>query len=258
MCANPAHNNILLLCCCYTVVYADYAHEATGFPTWHRQYLLWLEWELQYMLRETTQPNTYYRFRLRYWDWRKERQTDENSPFKSDRLGVTVNVNGFPRVQGDLVSDGWETRCWRLEPGLICDPNNKTGPLQRCPFTDPRVDPCDVSNPDWPTNAHVDEAVDMSSYDSGTHDKLSTSGFRNYMEGFSVLSNDQDGRDACSTNRLCACETGGPKCEGPQPDTPIARLLHNSVSSHRFKIVHKCVCTWQVIMVLVYPLLHDM
>ena len=88
------------------VVYADYAHEATGFPTWHRQYLLWLEWELQYMLRETIQLDTYYTFRLHYWDWRKERQTDENSPFKSNRLGVTVNITGFPRVQGDLVGSG--------------------------------------------------------------------------------------------------------------------------------------------------------
>ena len=55
----------------------------------------------------------------------------------------------------------------------------------------------------------------MSSYDSGTHDKVTPSGFRNYMERFNVLSNDQDGRDACSTNRLCACETGGPETGGP-------------------------------------------
>ena len=181
------------------------------------------------MLRETTQPNTYYMFRLHYWDWRKERQTDENSPFKSDRLGVTVNVNGFPRVQGDLVSDGWDTRCWRLEPGTICDPNMGTGPLQRCPFTDPGVDPCDVKNPDWPTDAQVNEAVEMSSYDSGTYDKFTPSGFRNYMEGFDVLPDNQVGRNRCYTNRMCACETGAPKCGGPQSTTPIARLLHNSV-----------------------------
>ena len=24
----------------------DYAHESTGFPTWHRQFLLWFEWEI--------------------------------------------------------------------------------------------------------------------------------------------------------------------------------------------------------------------
>ena len=42
-----------------------------------------------------------------------------------------MNVTGFPRVQGDLVGSGWETRCWRLEPETICDPNVGTGPLQR-------------------------------------------------------------------------------------------------------------------------------
>ena len=51
------------------------------------------------------------------------------------------------------------------------------------------------------------------------------------MEGFNILSNDQDGREPCSTNRLCACEIGGSEREGPsQPDTPIARLLHNSIT----------------------------
>ena len=211
-------------------MYADYAHEATGFPTWHRQYLLWLEWELQYMLRETTHPNTYYRFRLHYWDWRKERQSNENSPFKSNRLGVTMSVGGFPRVQGDLVGSGWETRCWNLVPGTICDPNMGTGLLQRCPFTDPGIDPCDINNPNWPTNAEVIRAVGMSTYDSGTHNKSSTSGFRNFMEGFDVLTDDQVGRETCSNNNLCACEIGGPMCNEPQPRTPIARLLHNSVS----------------------------
>ena len=94
---------------------------------------------------------------------------------------------------------------------------------------DPGVDPCDVKNPDWPTDAQVNEAVEMSSYDSGTYDKFTPSGFRNYMEGFDVLPDNQVGRNRCYTNRMCACETGAPKCEGPQSTTPIARLLHNSV-----------------------------
>ena len=85
-----------------------------------------------------------------------------------------------------------------------------TGPLQRCPFTDPGVDPCDVKNPDWPTDAQVNEAVEMSSYDSGTYDKFTPSGFRNYMEGFDVLPDNQVGRNRCSTNRMCACELEAP------------------------------------------------
>jgi hypothetical protein len=70
----------------------------------------------------------------------------------------------------------------------------------------------------------------MSSYDGSTYDKFSTSGFRNYMEGFKVLTDDQTSRQDCAVDELCACETGGSGCEGSQPSQPIARLIHNSVS----------------------------
>ena len=209
----------------------DYAHESTGFPTWHRQYLLWLEWELQYMQKEM-QVDNYHMFRLHYWDWRSEMQSDTNTPFKHNRLGVTVNEGGFPRVQGDLVNDGWDTRCWRLDPGEICDPNindDSRGihPLQRCPLID---DPCSINNSDWPSIANVSDAINMSSYDDGEYNRFSTSGFRNFMEGFHVLLNDPAGRDDCSANRLCLCGND-PKCAEEQSSTPIARLLHNSVST---------------------------
>ena len=148
-----------------------------------------------------------------------------------------MNISGFPRVQGDLVSDGWNTRCWRLDPGEICKPNNGPGLPgtyalhQRCPFTDPGVDPCHIDNPDWPSITDVNNAVGMSRYDGDTYNKLSTSGFRNFMEGFNVLPEDQAGRDICSDNRLCICEGSETEC------TPIARLLHNSVSQSSIKKV---------------------
>ena len=41
----------------------DYAHEATGFPTWHRLFLLWFEREMQILLRDDN-------FTIDYWDWR--------------------------------------------------------------------------------------------------------------------------------------------------------------------------------------------
>ena len=178
------------------------------------------------MLKET-RPLTYHKFRLYYWDWRKDMQTNENSPLKRNRLGETVNINGFPRVQGDLVSNGWDTKCWNLDPGQICDPNNATRPLQRCPFTG--TDPCNINNPDWPTSADVDKAIGMSRYDDDTYDKSARSGFRNFMEGFNVLNNDTVGLDTCSSNSLCLCGEN-PKCDDTEPSIPIARLLHNSVS----------------------------
>jgi hypothetical protein len=220
----------------------DYAHESTGFPTWHRQYLLWLEWELQYMLKET-QPNTYHTFRLHYWDWRFEQQTSENSPFVSNRLGVTTS-NGTVRIDLVRSTNGWETRCWN-EP-RICNPNVNTGSLRRCPIPDSGEDPCRYDNPLWPTIEDVNNAVGISSYDGSTYyDMFSRSGFRNFMEGFYVLSDDQNGRDSCITNQLCACGTGGSMCscetgsdcEGLEPSQPIARLLHNSVSQSNIYIV---------------------
>ena len=178
--------------------------------------------------------DNYYMFRLHYWDWRQEMQTDKNSPFKSNRLGETRNVNGFPRVQGDLVRDGWDVRCWNLPKGFICNPDNVTGQLQRCPFTG--TNPCDVNNPDWPTVAAVKQAVQMSSYDDSNYDKYSRSGFRNFMEGFNVLSNSSSDISSCANDRLCKCATGGFQCDGESPNTPITRVLHNSVSLSNYNV----------------------
>ena len=69
----------------------------------------------------------------------------------------------------------------------------------------------------------------MSSYDGEKYDKFSKSGFLDYMEGFNVLSDDQDGHQMCSENQLCLCETGGPQCEGSEASRPIVSLLYNSV-----------------------------
>ena len=88
------HNLIIIFT--ITLAEVDYAHESTGFPTWHRQYLLWLEWELQYMLNANGYSN-YYMFQLHYWDWRKNKQTNANLPFKSNRLGVTMDNDGSGR-----------------------------------------------------------------------------------------------------------------------------------------------------------------
>ena len=176
------------------------------------------------MMKEMQMDN-YHMFRLHYWDWRSEKQSDTNTPFKRNRLGVTVNENGFPRVQGDLVRDGWNTRCWRLDPGEICNPNNNSRgihPLQRCPFID---DPCNINNPDWPSIADVNKAIDLSSYDGGAYNESSTDVFRNFMEGFDVLPINESGRNECSANRLCLCSSDLTCKSG----TPIARQLHNSV-----------------------------
>ena len=115
-----------------------------------------------------------YTFRLPYWDWRIEIQksfgVSSEELFTENRLGTTRNVSGFPRVFGTLYEDGWETICW-LQLQQICDPRINTGPLQCCPFTG--TDPCNSSNPDWPTVQDVIDALDVDMYDAPPYSILS-------------------------------------------------------------------------------------
>ena len=203
----------------------DYAHEATGFPTWHRQYLLWFEMEIQWMLQARGDPN-YHTFRVPYWDWRKNNRSDE--VFRSNRLGnSSLNENNQSLVSGDLFSDGWDTICWYngsgnviIQKGTICNPNNKTGPLLRCPHSN---NFCNDSHPNWPTNGDVDKAIKKPLYDTESYNRSATDkSFRNFMEGFdgSVSTNE------CASNGLCMCEERGDDCTGQ----PLQRRLHNAVS----------------------------
>ena len=207
----------------------DYAHEATGFPTWHRQFVLWFEWEIQWMLKSMRHQN-YYAFRTHYWDWRKETQeaiSDDTEIFVPNRLGERRNnINSQPQVHGDLFEGGWDTICWYngsgnviMPKGTICDPRIKTGPLLRCPLAqDDKKDPCDRFNPDWPSRADVEKALSKQQYDTQPYNKrASEESFRNFMEGFDSSVSIDD----CRSDPLCLCEGG----------MPLKRNLHNLVST---------------------------
>ena len=193
----------------------DYAHEATGFPTWHRLFLLWFEREMQHFLNDDT-------FTVHYWDWRDPDQ--RASLFESNRLGAHYLQTSA--VTGDLVN-GWQTICWYDGSGgvsrpsanqNICDPKNDTGPLQRCPDKER----CAANYTGWPTYQDVQDAVYMTQYDIPDYNAFSTTGFRNYMEGFLVVDqcdNKTDrGRDLCNNKTI----DGITKM--------VQRLLHNTVS----------------------------
>ena len=177
----------------------------------------------------------YYMFRIPYWDWRKEKQTDDNSPFKSNRLGETVNNNGLPQVHGDLYSEflnNWQTVCWPGEKEKsynICNPQVPTGQLQRCPTKES----CSSKNELWPSSDDVNKALSLKEYDNPPFDRTAIKSFRNQLEGFMLLSNDKF--QTCQENGLCKCDSGNFNCtkndNGIQPGKPTQRLLHNSVSS---------------------------
>ena len=102
----------------------DFAHEATGFPTWHRLFLLWFEREIQLAIGDPM-------FRFHYWDWRDPDQHD--ALFMEDRLGKSTNS-----VVEGIIFQNWPTLCWNETtklPGEVCDPRVETDPLRRCPGT---------------------------------------------------------------------------------------------------------------------------
>ena len=185
----------------------DYAHRATGFPTWHRLFLLWFEREMQHFLQDET-------FTVHYWDWRNE--TERTSLFQSNRLGAHDRISSA--VTGELV-DEWRTICWyggNAESGdipdhrdnqNICDPSSDTGLLRRCPDKER----CAANYSGWPSYQDVETAVGMEEYDRSPYDRLPCKSFRNYMEGF------HPGCDS-GTRGVDLCESG------------YQRLLHNTVS----------------------------
>ena len=172
-----------------------------------------------------SRPNSYYQFRLPYWDWRSDSQTEDNSPFKEGRLGTSSMDSSI--VSGDIFQS-WNTTCWP-EPSNsdsdmsdensnvheeLCDPSVLTRKLQRCPSANRRM-PCSPNNPDWPTSRNVNHALGMSTFDTSPYDKMVRNVFRNYLEGFVPV-------NSCSGDNFC------------KPVENIARTLHNKVSHPKY------------------------
>ena len=207
---------IILIMSCGIVINADtdnfldFAHESTGFPTWHRLYLLWIEREIQIMTSDHT-------FRVPYWDWRDPLQRDV--PFQRKRLGENIDGN----VEGDLFDDDkWKIRCWEdiedPDPPLpICNPVQPSSEnLRRCP----NATLCDKSNENWPSYVDVATAVGIDTYDTSPYDRFiedTNNSYRNYMEGFIV----KPGED-CGDNTMCTADS--------MRGVTVSRKNHNTVS----------------------------
>ena len=188
----------------------DYAHEAPGFPPWHRLLLLWLEREIQVLISDHT-------FRLPLWDWRDP--TQKETIFQRDRLGE--NINGT--VVGELFTD-WTTVCWEDTAGMeypvpLCDPiNSDNQTLRRCPYPNSHL--CDKDGSNWPTYADVEKVLSIECYDAPPYDRFienTSSSFRNYFEGFIS----KPGTD-CGNDTMCTVDH--------VKNITIVRKLHNSVS----------------------------
>ena len=155
----------------------------------------------------------YHTFRLPYWDWRIEIQISTGlraeELFTEARFGATRS-SGFPHVFGNIVGEsGWDTLCTG-QYNNICDPNDDTGPLQRCPLIGAdKYNPCHSSNPDWPTIQQVNHIIAIDHYDSPPYNVSSKTGFRPFLD-FDI----RDDLDDCRDDRTCTCllPRGSSKC----------------------------------------------
>ena len=189
--------------------FVEFAHEAPGFPTWHRYFLVWLEREIQIEIGD-------HLFRLPYWDWRDPAQRE--ILFTWNRLGA--NIGG--EVFGELFGANWPTFCWEdfsgKEPPLpICDPTIPSGQsLRRCPF----ALLCGKDNKYWPGYEDVAGSLSIKHYDTSPYDSFvvdTDRSFRNYLEGFITRPGSDCGNDTmCSANYLRG--------------VTVRRVIHNIVN----------------------------
>ena len=119
-----------------TVIQCDFAHEGSGFLTWHRALLLVVEHELQ---RTQTGRSIDYPIMIPYWDWTDHTPASINKLFSNEMMGYSHNVTETKRPQriGGVFSN-WTTVCYKegfpTKPtlGCLCDPRVSTGFLTRC------------------------------------------------------------------------------------------------------------------------------
>ena len=178
---------------------------------------------------EANGQEDYYKFRLPYWDWRREIQTSYGLPseelFSFNRLGETRNVSNSPVVFGDLVGD-WNAVC-HATPIQICNPNIPTGPIQRCPFIGNPI-LCHSSNPDWPSLKEVNDLFKLEDYAVAPYDLHSANSLRAEVDLPLV-----DSVEECRRDVYCTCAIGGPQCEGVPANSSVMKItvgIHGKVN----------------------------
>lgn len=156
-------------------------------------------------------------FRFPYWDWRLEIQRSygmtSDELFSFNRLGETRNISGRPVVFGDLIGENWDTICL-ANFGQICDPTVSTGPLQRCPFTQP--DLCSSTNPDWPKMHELNQAMEFEELETPPFNITSINCMRAFSDFPYVPSIEE-----CQRDSYCQCIPGGAQCNIPGPGIPV-------------------------------------
>ena len=169
---------------------------------------------------QVTGREDYFKFRLPYWDWRREIQTSYGLPseelFSFSRFGETRNVSNQPVVFGDLAGD-WNAVC-HATPIQICDPRIPTGYIQRCPFIGNPI-LCHSSNPDWPSLQEVNELFKLQDFAVPPYDVLAVNSFSAMVDLPRV-----DDVEKCRQDDYCLCAVGGPQCVGVPDNSSVLKI----------------------------------
>lgn len=146
----------------------DFAHEGSGFLTWHRAFLLLWEQMLQ-------RVSGNYSMTIPYWDWQDEKNC---SICTNDFVGEMDQYTG--ELSPESYFSDWEMICWDFETHyknkLICNGTNE-GKIKRFPGTKGLY-------PYLPTSEDVKNALMLKDYDTHPYNITASNSFRNALEGF--------------------------------------------------------------------------
>ncbi|XP_078575266.1 tyrosinase-like [Branchiostoma floridae x Branchiostoma japonicum] len=161
----------------------DFAHEGSGFPTWHRAFLLELERALQEVNND---PD----FTIPYWDWT---EAENCTICTNDYVGANY---GDGSLDPRSLFATWETICVQSDPFYNATSRNHTKP---CDVT--KRDGHVMRNPGHqdrkrfgesmyrlPTAAEVDFGLRFPTFDRRPYSKTANCTFRNLLEGFADTS----------------------------------------------------------------------
>ncbi|WP_406387897.1 tyrosinase family protein [Streptomyces sp. NBC_00887] len=172
------------------------AHMTPSFFPWHRRYLLEFEKALQAVDPGVSIP---------YWDWTRD-NTPASSLWAEDFLGGNGRSGDRQVMTGPFA---YREGNWRISAGVTDDPflrRNLGGPS--APVT-------------LPSKADVDRALSDPVYDAAPWNSVSTTGFRNRIEGWGV----RGGRGVANHNQVHRW-IGGSMGGAASPDDPVFWLHH--------------------------------
>ncbi|MFD6276453.1 tyrosinase family protein [Streptomyces sp. NPDC060209] len=172
------------------------AHMTPSFFPWHRQYLL----EFEKALRSVDS-----RVSIPYWDW-----TRDNTASASLWAEGFLGGNGRPGDRQVMTGPfAYRQGNWRIRAEITDDP------FLRRNFGRPSA-PVTL-----PGAADVDGAMNDPVYDTAPWNSVSTTGFRNRVEGWGI----KGGRGVANHNRVHRW-IGGSMAGAASPDDPVFWLHH--------------------------------